>query len=54
LKPWPAAGYRAEDFPITEDLTRRFIALPLGWRYTPDDADHIVESLHAVHRELLT
>ncbi len=52
LKPWPGPGYRAEDFPVTEDLTRRFIALPIGWRYTLDDADHIAEALVAVHREL--
>ncbi|MCF3650269.1 DegT/DnrJ/EryC1/StrS family aminotransferase [Synoicihabitans lomoniglobus] len=54
IKPWPAVGYRAEDFPVTEDLTQRFIALPIGWRYTTEDADHIAESVRAVHRELFT
>lgn len=49
---WPAPGYRAEDFPRTEDLTKRFLALPLGWLYTAEDADHIAESVRAVHREL--
>lgn len=44
LKPWPAPGYRPEDFPRTEDLTRRFIAVPLGWRYTANDADHIADA----------
>lgn len=52
LKPWPAPGYRAEDFPRTEDLTARFVALPLGWRYTAEDADHIAASVEAVHAEL--
>ncbi len=45
LAPWPAAGYRAEDFPRTEDLTTRFVALPIGWRFTEDDVDHIAASL---------
>jgi dTDP-4-amino-4,6-dideoxygalactose transaminase len=53
LQPWPGPGYRPEDFPITEDLTQRFIALPIGWKYTLADADHIAESLIAVHREQL-
>lgn len=52
LKPWPAAGYRPEEFPVTEDLTRRFIALPIGWKYTQDDAHHIAASLLAVHAAL--
>jgi 8-amino-3,8-dideoxy-alpha-D-manno-octulosonate transaminase len=49
LSPWPAPGYRAEDFPRTEDLTRRFVALPLGWNYTSRDIDYIGEMLEAVH-----
>jgi dTDP-4-amino-4,6-dideoxygalactose transaminase len=49
LTPWPAAGYRAEDFPRTEDLSSRFVALPLGWRYTPADADYIATCVEAVH-----
>jgi dTDP-4-amino-4,6-dideoxygalactose transaminase len=52
LFPWPARGYRAEDFPRTEELTTRFVALPLGWRYTAEDADHIAASVEAVHAEL--
>lgn len=52
LKPWPAPGYRAEDFPRTEDLTSRFVAIPLGWKYTAEDADHIAASVEAVHTEL--
>ncbi len=53
LHPWPAPGYRAEDFPRTEELTRRFIALSLGWLYTADDADYIAESVLAVHRSFI-
>ncbi|MBP6506204.1 MAG: DegT/DnrJ/EryC1/StrS family aminotransferase [Opitutaceae bacterium] len=52
LKPWPAAGYRAEDFPITEDLTKRFLALPLGALYTAEDAEYIADALVAVHAEV--
>ena len=52
LKPWPAQGYRAEDFPRTEDLTKRFVALPIGWLYTVADADYIADSFIAVHREV--
>jgi len=49
---WPAEGYRAVDFPRTEDLTKRFIALPLGWLYTTADADYIADNVIAVHREV--
>ncbi len=45
LRPWPAEGYRAEDFPRTEDLTRRFVAIPIGWRYRPEDAAHIAAAI---------
>ena len=52
LRPWPSPGYRAEDFPRTEDLTKRFVALPIGWRYTTTDADHIAAAIIAAHAEL--
>ncbi len=52
LAPWPAPGYRAEDFPRTEDFTSRFVALPLGWRTTMEDADYIATCIEHVHREL--
>jgi 8-amino-3,8-dideoxy-alpha-D-manno-octulosonate transaminase len=52
LTPWPAPGYRKEDFPRTEDLIHRHIALPLGVLYTTDDADHIVRSVREIHDEL--
>jgi 8-amino-3,8-dideoxy-alpha-D-manno-octulosonate transaminase len=50
--PWPAPGYRAEDFPRTEELTQRFVAIPLGWLYTKEDADYIAANIVAVHAEL--
>jgi dTDP-4-amino-4,6-dideoxygalactose transaminase len=48
---WPAPGYRPEDFPVTEDLTQRFVALPLGWHYTPEDADYIATCVEEVARD---
>ena len=51
-KEWPAPGYRAEDFPRTEDLTKRYVALPIGWLYTEEDADYIGDSVVAVHEEV--
>jgi 8-amino-3,8-dideoxy-alpha-D-manno-octulosonate transaminase len=51
-KEWPAPGYRPQDFPRTEDITSRFIALPLGVLYTEADADHIADSVIAVHGEV--
>lgn len=53
LGPWPAPGYRQEDFPQTEALIHRFVALPLGALYTLDDADYIGETVRSVHAELL-
>lgn len=49
---WPAKGYRPEDFPMTENLVNRFIALPMGALYTVADADHIADSVIAVHQNL--
>ncbi|HRI82217.1 MAG TPA: hypothetical protein PLF88_07255, partial [Opitutaceae bacterium] len=49
---WPAPGYRPADFPRTESITGRFIALPLGVLYTDADADHIADSVIAVHGEV--
>jgi len=50
---WPAEGYRPEDFPVTEELVTRFVALPIGMRHTEEDADYIAEAIRAVHEELL-
>ncbi len=52
LTPWPAPGYRPEDFPRTEDLIHRMIALPLGWLYKAADIDHMAHAIRAVHDEL--
>ena len=52
FKEWPAPGYRAMDFPKTEDLTKRYIALPIGWLYTDEDADYIGDSVAQVHAEV--
>lgn len=52
LQPWPAPGYRPEDFPVTEDLIHRMIALPIGWLYTPADIDHMAATLRDLHGEL--
>ena len=52
FKEWPAPGYRAQDFPRTEELTKRFVAVPIGWLYTAEDADYIADSIIAVHREV--
>ncbi|HWL54757.1 MAG TPA: DegT/DnrJ/EryC1/StrS family aminotransferase [Chthoniobacteraceae bacterium] len=49
---WPAKGYRAEDFPRTEELIRRFVSLPVGILYTDEDADYMAESIVEVHRRL--
>lgn len=40
---WPAKGYREADFPRTNALIERFVALPLGVLYTEDDADYIAD-----------
>jgi 8-amino-3,8-dideoxy-alpha-D-manno-octulosonate transaminase len=52
LPEWPAPGYRAVDFPRTEDLTTRFLAIPIGWLYTEAYSDHIASSIEAVHAEV--
>ena len=49
---WPANGYRAQDFPRTEDLVHRFVSLPLGVLYSVEDADYIAASVEAIHSKL--
>ncbi|MBS0661620.1 MAG: DegT/DnrJ/EryC1/StrS family aminotransferase [Verrucomicrobia bacterium] len=48
LAPWPAPGYREQDFPRTRSLVERMVALPLGALYTEADVDHVAASLRAV------
>lgn len=52
MKPWPAEGYRPEDFPCTEALIHRFVALPLGVLYTEEDAETIASAVEEVHDRL--
>jgi dTDP-4-amino-4,6-dideoxygalactose transaminase len=53
FKQWPAPGYRQQDFPRTEALIHTFLALPLGVKYTEEDADYIAAAVKQVHGELL-
>jgi dTDP-4-amino-4,6-dideoxygalactose transaminase len=48
---WPAKGYRAEDFPRTEDLVARFVAIPVGANYTVEDVDAIGAAIRRIHGE---
>ncbi|MEZ5414040.1 MAG: DegT/DnrJ/EryC1/StrS family aminotransferase [Opitutaceae bacterium] len=52
FKEWPAPGYRAEDFPRSEALTKRWMALPIGWLYTEEDAEYIGDCIVKVHAEV--
>lgn len=48
---WPGRGYRAEDFPRTEDLIHRFIVIPVGVNHTEADVDYIAAVLRRLHAE---
>lgn len=48
----PPEGYRAEDFPRTESLVHRFVALPMGARFTLEDADYIAATVCAIHQQM--
>lgn len=50
--PWPAPGYRTEDFPRTEALIHRFVVLPVGIDHTPEDIDHMAAVVRAIHHDL--
>jgi dTDP-4-amino-4,6-dideoxygalactose transaminase len=50
---WPAQGYRAEDFPRTEDLSHRFIAIPIGVNYTVEDAEKIGATIRQIHQNIV-
>lgn len=41
LGPWPANGYREQDFPRTADRVGRMVSVPLGARFTVADAEHV-------------
>ncbi len=53
FKQWPAPGYRQQDFPKTEAIIHNFLALPLGMKYTDEDADYIAAAVRQVHGELI-
>lgn len=48
FKEWPAKGYRKEDFPATESIVHRVVALPIGSMYTEEDADYIARAVRHV------
>jgi len=52
FKEWPAKGYRQQDFPKTEAIVYRFVALPIGMMYTDEDADYIASAVRHVHGEM--
>ena len=45
---WPAKGYRKEDFPKTEGIVHRVVALPIGAMYTEEDAQYIAKAVRHV------
>ena len=49
---WPARGYRAEDFPRTEGLVTRLVAIPVGANYRVGDADRVAAAIRRIHAEL--
>jgi dTDP-4-amino-4,6-dideoxygalactose transaminase len=51
---WPAQGYRVEDFPRTESIIHRFVAIPVGVTYSEEDASYIAAALRGIHDQLLT
>ncbi len=50
---WPERGYRAEDFPRTEDLIHRFVVIPVGVNHTLDDMDYIAAVIRHTHAQFL-
>ena len=54
LNPWPAAGYREQDFPRTNALITRMMAVPLGVLYTSDDVDLVAAVIQKAAAAVLT
>ncbi|HEY1683750.1 MAG TPA: DegT/DnrJ/EryC1/StrS family aminotransferase [Tepidisphaeraceae bacterium] len=50
---WPAKGYRKEDFPKTESIVHRVVALPIGSMYSDEDADYIAKAVRHVWSEVM-
>ncbi|MBN1451635.1 MAG: DegT/DnrJ/EryC1/StrS family aminotransferase [Anaerolineales bacterium] len=40
-------GYRAGDFPITENMADTFLSIPMGPHLSMDDADYVIEKIRA-------
>lgn len=53
LEPWPAPGYRAQDFPRTNALIVRMMAIPLGILYTAEDVDFVAAAIRRAATEIL-
>jgi len=49
---WPGKGYRAEDFPKTEDLIGRIISIPIGVNYSDGNADFVGAEIRRIHGEI--
>ena len=41
-------GYKPEDCPVTEDLAKRILRLPLYADMTTEDAQYVVDCIHEV------
>ncbi|HWB60105.1 MAG TPA: DegT/DnrJ/EryC1/StrS family aminotransferase [Chthoniobacteraceae bacterium] len=53
FKEWPAPGYRKQDFPKTESIVHRVVALPVGSTYTDEDADYIANAVRHVWDDVM-
>lgn len=53
FKEWPAPGYRQQDFPKTEAIVHRVVALPVGSMYTEEDADYVVRAVRHVWNDVM-
>jgi 8-amino-3,8-dideoxy-alpha-D-manno-octulosonate transaminase len=49
----PAPGYRPQDFPRTESIVPRFIALPIGVTYTEEDGAYIGDVFRQAHADVM-
>jgi dTDP-4-amino-4,6-dideoxygalactose transaminase len=50
---WPAEGYREEDFPRTNRIISHFVVIPLGPKYTIEDADYATEVANMTRAQIL-
>jgi len=52
-EPWPVEGYRPEDFPFSEDIGHRMLALPMSILFSDDDVDFIANAVCEAHAEVI-